>query len=115
MKGYYFFFFLSSCLGILFINTKQVLFIGLWILLALYTYKKSSIQPTVILAGCFLFFCFYKPNFSYHLSTTYQKYEVQVKEVKQTYCIVQYQKKLILLYNQEKTFYPNDIYRLKRI
>ena len=109
MKGYYFLFFLSSCLGILFINTKQVLFIGLWILLALYTYKKSSIQPTVILAGCFLFFCFYKPNFSYHLSTTYQKYEVQVKEVKQTYCIVQYQKKLILLYNQEKTFYPNDI------
>ena len=29
MKGYYFFFFLSACLGILFINTKQVLFIGL--------------------------------------------------------------------------------------
>ena len=109
MKGYYFFFFLSACLGILFINTKQVLFIGLNVLLLLYMYKKASIQPVLIMVGCFLFFCFYKTNSPYHLSTTYQSYQVKVKEVKETYCIVNYKDKFILLYTEEQEIFPNDL------
>ena len=108
MKGFYFTFFLSACLGILFFNTKQALFLGLVILLLLWIYKKTSIQPIIIMGLCFLFFGLYRYPKSYHVSTTYRQYQVQVHVAKENYCLVKYQKNLFLLYNEQQTFYKND-------
>lgn len=108
IKGILFLFLLSSILSILFVNTLNCFYILLFILLIIYAYKKTSFKPTIAMFFVFIFFVFYKPNSTYHMSTSYKNYKTIVYESCEKYCILKYEEKYFLLYNDVELF-KNDI------
>lgn len=109
MKGFYFTFFVASCFSILWNNTKDVIWFGLFILFALSVYKKTGKRPIVFMFFCFVFFLFYKTNSPYFASKIYQEYEVKVQEAKENYCLVSDKKHMYLFYNNEVSYAKNDV------
>lgn len=108
IKGCFFFYLVSAILGVLFINSFNFFYLGLFIIFTLFVYKKISIQPVIIMAVCFLFFSFYRVNHPDNIPFSYSQFEVKVETAKDSYCIVKYDSHKVLLSTDTK-YSKNDI------
>ena len=109
IKGTFFFIFLVSILSIIFINTKSIIILCIFLLLCIFLYKKFNFIYVIICSAIFAFFCFYKVNNipTINEETTSNTYVVKI--VKEKYMIVKNENINYLVYiDEEDVFYKND-------
>ena len=112
IKGTFIFVLISSILAILFINSLNYIYLGLFAFLILITIKKINIKYSLMLMIVFAFFCFYRPNKEIKTSETYQTLNVKVIEEHEKYMIVNNNNINYLIYIDDK-YYKGDELEVK--
>lgn len=109
IKGTFFFLFLTTIFSIIFINTKSIVILCIFLLLCIFLYKKFNFTYVFICGVIFTFFCFYKVNNIPIINEEITSNTYVVKTVKEKYMIIKNDNVNYLVYiDEEDIFYKND-------
>ena len=109
IKGTFFFLFLTTIFSIIFINTKSIVILCIFLLLCIFLYKKFNFTYVFICGVIFTFFCFYKVNNIPTINEEITSNTYVVKTVKEKYMIIKNDNVNYLVYiDEEDVFYKND-------
>lgn len=109
IKGTFFFLFSTTIFSIIFINTKSIIILCIFLLLCIFLYKKFNFTYIFICGVIFTFFCFYKVNNIPTINEEITSNTYVVKTVKEEYMIIKNDNVNYLVYiDEEDVFYKND-------